>query len=98
MTMKLTRILPMLATAALLGGCASTHPDSETAKQCDEALAQADAEYNQAQADGLGAAVEMVKASGLINAARVQKEFGKYPNCVDKIERARAYIADAKKR
>jgi hypothetical protein len=97
MTDTKLRLLPFLLTAVLLGGCA-THPDPDAAKSCEDGIAAADAEYNQANADGFGGAVEMVKASALINAARVQKEFGKFPNCVDKIARARAYIADASKR
>lgn len=96
--MKIFLLSSALFVAVLSSGCASTHPNPDAAKQCEEGIAAADAEFNQAQAEGFGAALEMMKASALINAARVQKEFGKYPNCVDKVERARAYIADAKKR
>jgi outer membrane PBP1 activator LpoA protein len=98
MNTTIFRLLPILLAAVMVGGCASTHPDPETAKRCEDGIAQADAEFNGAQAEGLGAAVEMIKASALINAARVQRELGKFPNCVDKVGRARAYIADARKR
>jgi len=29
-------------------------------------------------------------------AAKIQFEFGKYPNCIDKVQRARGYIAKSR--
>ncbi len=96
-TFPTMRLLPWVVAAILAAGCAS-HPESDVGRQCADGLAQADAEFNQAQAKGPGDSITLIKASALLNAARVQKEFGKYPNCVKKVERARAYIAEAAKR
>jgi hypothetical protein len=32
----------------------------------------------------------------LLTAAKVQFEFGKYPNCIEKVDRARAFIAKSR--
>jgi hypothetical protein len=36
------------------------------------------------------------KAAGLLSAAKIQSEFGKYPKCIEKVERARAYTAKSR--
>jgi hypothetical protein len=91
------RTLKVMMLAVLLAGCASK-PVTDEQHQCSEGLDAVNTEFNQAQADGFYDNLTLIKASALISAALVQKEFGKYTACLDKIERARAYIADAKKR
>jgi hypothetical protein len=41
--------------------------------------------------------VDWTKAASLLSAASIQQEFGKYPNCVDKVRRARYYIEQSQK-
>jgi len=49
-----------------------------------------------AKAKGFDGTVEYTKAASLLGAAKIQFEFGKYPNCIDKVQRARAYIAKSR--
>lgn len=51
-----------------------------------------------AKAKGLGGTWEITKAATLLTGARIQSGFGKYPNCVDKVRRARAYIARSRRK
>ena len=82
--------------AAFLAGCAGD-PNSSQAAQCEEGLRVAYKELDYAKANGFDGTVEVTKAAGLLGAAKVQEEFGKYPNCIEKVNRARAYLAKARK-
>ena len=73
-------------------GCAG-NPNSSLARQCESGLDVAYKELDFAKAKGFGGTVEYTKAAGLLSAAKIQSEFGKYPNCIEKVGRARAYIA-----
>jgi len=73
-------------------GCAG-NPNSPLAQQCENGLSVAYKELDYAKTKGFGGTVEYTKAASLLSAAKIQSEFGKYPNCVDKVNRARAYIA-----
>jgi hypothetical protein len=77
-----------------LGGCAG-EPTTSLAKQCDVGLDSAYKELDEAQAKGFAGSVSYIKASGLLAGAKVQQQFGKYPNCVNKVKRARYYIKQA---
>ena len=79
----------------LSAGCAGQPSNSTLARQCEKGLSIAQKEFEAAQSRGFGGTVALVKASSLLGAAGVQKEFGKYPNCVDKVKRARYYIKQA---
>jgi hypothetical protein len=81
---------------AVTAGCAGD-PTSSQAAQCENGLNVAFKELDRAQADGFGGAVEITKATSLLGAAKIQAEFGKYPNCIEKVQRARAYIVKARK-
>jgi hypothetical protein len=50
-----------------------------------------------AKAKGGRGTVDWTKAASLLSAASIQQEFGKYPNCVDKVRRARYYIEQSQK-
>jgi len=79
-----------------LAGCAGD-PLSSAADRCRQGLDTAYKELQQADAEGFSAAKEYTKAMALLSAAKVQEEFGKYPNCIDKVNRARQYIRRARK-
>ena len=68
------------------------NPESAIALQCKRGLETAYKELDFAKAKGFDGTVEYTKAASLLTAAKVQYEFGKYPNCIDKVKRARAYI------
>ncbi len=85
------KILTLAALIVAITGCAG-NPASSLAQQCHEGLAVANQELNYAKTKGLDGTVEYTKAASLLGAAKIQEEFGKYPNCIDKVRRARAYI------
>ncbi len=67
------------------------------AKECENGLKLASRELDLAKAKGFGGTVEITKAATLLTGAKIQSEFGKYPNCIDKVRRARAFIAKSRK-
>ena len=81
----------MSCSLAAAAGCAGD-PGSSQARQCENGIGIAYKELDFAKAKGLDGTVEYSKAAGLLTAAKVQFEFGKYPNCIDKVDRARAFI------
>ncbi len=89
--MKIRPIAILAIPLFLLNGCAAD-PTSRVAKQCRDGLAVAYEELDFAKVKGLDATVEYAKAAGLLTAAKVQEEVGKYADCVDKSDRARAFI------
>ncbi|WP_373020976.1 hypothetical protein [Thiomicrorhabdus sp.] len=86
-----TKLLVLSLFTFLMVGCAS-NPNSSLALQCENGLKVAYQELDYAKAKGFDGTVEYTKAAGLLSAAKIQQQFGKYPNCIDKVERARAFI------
>ncbi|WP_028486332.1 hypothetical protein [Thiomicrorhabdus chilensis] len=86
-----TNILIVSLFMFLMAGCAS-NPNSSLAMQCENGLDIAYKELDYAKANGFDGTVEYTKALSLLSAAKIQQQFGKYPNCIDKVERAREYI------
>ena len=72
------------------------NPSSAVAQQCSDGLSQAYNELDISKADGFDGTVNYTKAASLLTAAKVQEEFGHYPNCIEKVMRARAFIAKSK--
>jgi hypothetical protein len=89
--MRFVAAASMICSLAVALGCAG-NPSSSLARQCEDGLNIAYKEIDFAKAKGLGGSVEYSKAAGLLTAAKVQFEFGKYPNCIEKVDRARAFI------
>lgn len=90
-SMKVIRVSFTILFVFMLFACAAT-PASSAAISCREGLAAAYQELDFAKAKGLDGTVEYAKAASLLGAAKIQEEFGKYPNCIEKVERARRYI------
>lgn len=74
-----------------ISGCA-TNPTSSEAKKCRADLNEAYRNLDIANAKGFSGTVEYGKAAALLTAAKIQEEFGKYPNCIDKARRAELHI------
>jgi hypothetical protein len=85
----------VLVLGLLLGACSGQASQAQI-DACKNGLSQAYSEFEQAKADGFGGAVAMTKAGSLLSAAKVQQQFEKYPNCIDKVKRARHYIQQAR--
>ena len=78
----------------LITGCV-TNPSSRLALQCQDGLKVANKELDFAKAKGFSGTVEYTKAATLLTGAAIQYEFGKYPNCIDKVKRARRFIKNS---
>lgn len=89
------RFLPpvFLVVTFLLVGCGRYDPD--LAKACSDGIDVAYNELTTAETQGFGGSVQWTKAASLLSAARVQLEFEHYPNCLDKVKRARDLIKRA---
>lgn len=86
----------LMLVATFVTGCAGD-PASSQAAACESGLKVAYKELEAAKANGFDGSVEVTKAASLLGAAKIQSEFGKYPNCIDKVHRARVFIARAGK-
>jgi len=71
-------------------------PDHGLGHQCADKLHRAQEELHRAKVDGFNGTVAWTKAASLITAAGIQKQFEKYPNCIDKADRARGYIRESR--
>ena len=89
---RIARIVAVFGVLTALTACAGAPNDVALARQCDNGLKAAYQELDFAKANGFGGTVDWSKAAGLLSAASIQNEFGKYPNCVNKVKRARHYI------
>lgn len=86
-----TKIFVVSLFTFLMVGCAS-NPNSSLAMQCENGLEIAYKELDFAKTNGFDGTVEYTKAASLLGAAKVQQQFGKYPNCIAKVEHARGFI------
>lgn len=91
------KIAAIIVIAGSLSACPGAPRDPVLAEQCESGLKVAYDELDFAEAKGFSGSVDWTKAASLLSAASIQKEFGKYPNCVDKVRRARYYIEHSQK-
>lgn len=90
-------VLLILAPLFALAACTSGRTD-DLKDACRSGIDVADRELLDARAKGFRGGVDITQAASLIAAAKVQYEFKRYPNCVDKVRRARIHIAKAQER
>lgn len=88
--------LLIIATNSLVA-CAARPPNGQDIK-CAKGLDTAYAELEQAKANGFSNSISITKAAGLLAAAKIQQQFDKWPNCIDKVKRARFYIKQAQQK
>jgi hypothetical protein len=91
------KITAITATAAAIAACPGAPRDPALAEECESGLKKAYQELDFAKAKGVEGTVDYTKAASLLSAASIQQEFRKYPNCVDKVKRARYYIEQSQK-
>ena len=94
---NVSRIAAIIVIAGSLAACPGAPRNAGLAEQCESGLKVAYDELNFADAKGLNGTVDWTKAASLLSAASIQQEFRKYPNCVDKVRRARYYIEQSQK-
>lgn len=98
--MKLS-IPRIVATAAvmssflLLAGCAGKANPGQ-AQACRNGLDRAYKDLKTAESEGFRGAADITAAAALLAAAETQEKFGKYPNCIQKVNRARTLIRQAR--
>ena len=78
--------------AFLLASCAGTPPKPQLASQCHQGLNAGFDELDRAKANGFSQTVSWAKAATLLSTAKIQQQFDKFPNCINKIKRARFYL------
>ncbi len=93
----ITRIAAIIVIAGALAACPGAPKDPALAEQCASGLSVAYDELDFAETKGFSGTVAWTQAASLLSAANIQQEFRKYPNCVDKVRRARYYIEQSKK-
>ncbi len=89
---KYSSIIFLVVLALLLASCAGTTPKPRLANQCHQGLNAGFSELDLAKANGFSGSVSWAKAATLLSTAKIQQQFDKFPNCVNKIKRARYYI------
>ncbi len=82
---------------ALFTNCAGVPNSPQLATQCEQGLHSAFHELDQAKVNGFGGTVSWTKAATLLSTAKIQQQFDKFPNCINKIKRARFYLKDSQK-
>lgn len=93
----LGKCMLIVTLGVLVAACPGPPKDPALADQCEQGLKTAYAELDFAKAKGFDGTVDWTKAASLLSAASVQQEFRKYPNCIDKVKRARYYIEQSQK-
>jgi len=76
-------------------GAARAASALQTEQECKRGLEAANKELDAAKLKSPAGSVYISKAAGLLAGAKVQQEFGKYPNCVNKVRRARYHLKRA---
>ena len=79
----------------LFTGCAAVH-STRLAYKCETNLSIASTELESAKVNGFSSTVSWTKAASLLTAAKIQQQFEKFPNCINKVARARIYINRSK--
>ena len=86
-------VLLLLFILLSVAACAGK-PTGASAQVCTNRLAEAEQAFNAAEWGSSAANIlNQTRAASLLSAAKIQREFGRYPNCIDKVERARYYIS-----
>lgn len=91
------RVAVIVGLAGTLAACPGPPKNIEAAERCENGLKIAYDELDHAKTKGFGGTVDWTKAASLLSAASIQKEFRKWPNCIDKVQRARYYIEQSQK-
>ncbi len=94
---KSARAVAITGMALAISACPGPPKNMELAEQCENGLEVAYQELDFAKAKGFSGTVAWTQAASLLSAASIQQEFRKYPNCIDKVQRARYYIEQSQK-
>ena len=87
MRIRLPVSLLLVATLSVAAGCAR-NPFRTPADECRALLDKGYAELERVGSPNPSAAVDIARAVGLLSAATFQRQFEKYPQCIDQAGRA----------
>ena len=87
----------LVIAALLVAACGGQPNRPDLARQCADGVKQANQELDLAKAKGFSGTVEWAKAASLLSAAAIQQQFEKYPNCIEKVKKARYYIRESQR-
>lgn len=90
----MNRLIAVALATGLVLSAPNLHASQES--RCSKGLDVANQELSDAKIKGFGGTVAFAKAAGLLTGATVQKQFGKYRNCIVKVKRARRLIKKAR--
>ena len=87
--------LGLMLCAATWAGAARAADEAQNAGECKQLLEVANKELDAAKAGSAAGAAFVTEAASLLGAAKIQQQFAKYPNCIDKAKRARSLLKRA---
>ena len=90
--MRIAQILVMVTGLMALTACNTMTEKHDLASACENGIQQLTTVLEQAQTKNPQDNRKLHRASLLLSAAQVQKEFAQYPKCVEKVQRAKQYI------
>lgn len=86
----------LLTVAVLLSACGGKI-STQAGQQCSHEVHLANQELEDAKVKGLSGTVQWTKAAALLAAANTQMQLERFESCLDKAQRARAYVREANK-
>jgi len=89
-----TPCIALLSAGLLISGCGGKIT-SPLGQQCSQEVRLANQELEDAKVKGLSGTVQWTKAAGLLAAANTQMQLERFESCLDKAQRARAYLREA---
>lgn len=92
MTLRPYLTLITLSAAVLAGGCAKDKPNEPVRTPLEECRYQVDEGYKEldrAKGNNPAAAGDVLRATGYLSAAAVQRQMDKYPECIEQAKHAR---------
>jgi hypothetical protein len=70
---------------------------TQSGQECSSQLHIANQELEDAKVKGFSGSVQWIKAAGLLAEANTQMQFEHFDSCLNKVQRARAYLREAQK-
>lgn len=92
---KIATVLLALPLFSTLVSCAARPEMARLSMECNYGIDLAYRELDYSASKGLNGTISWMKAASLLTAAKTQQQFEKYPNCIDKVQRARFYISQS---
>lgn len=90
-----TLLVTILAIAGLALTACGGKIATQSGQECSSQLRVANQELEDAKVKGFSGSVQWMKAAGLLAEANTQMQFEHFDSCLNKVQRARAYLREA---